>query len=134
MRPALENHQVRLAEVDDVGAPEVRAALDVDTVVVLDEVASLALDRLPFAVVDPLRVVLADDLPWAALYGAPLLSLLDAWAGDVGGSSVLRTCALLGLGLEPMGAGAFFPLGYLLAMHRERFPELSWSPPRVSPA
>lgn len=128
MRPALEDHQVRLTEVADLAAPEVRTAFDVDLIVVLDEAASLALDRASVPT-EALRVVLDADLPWEALYGAPLPSLLHSWAGGVAESSVLRTCALLGLALEPMGAGMFFGLGYLIAPYRDRFPELAWSVP-----
>ena len=123
MRPALEDHQVRLTEVADLRAPEVRTALDVDLIVLMDEVAALSLGRVPVET-EALHVVLDRDLPWEALYGAPLPSLLDSWAGGIEGSSVLRTCALLGLALEPMGAGSFFGLGYLLAPHQDRFPEL----------
>ena len=132
MRPALEDHQVRLTEVADLRATEVRTALDVDLIVLMDEVAALSLGRVPVET-EALHVVLDRDLPWEALYGAPLSSLLDSWAGGIEGSSVLRTCALLGLALEPMGAGSFFGLGYLLAPHQDRFPELVPSDPDESP-
>ena len=131
LHPALENHQVRLREFDGLGAPEVRDGFDVDMIVVLDESASLALDRLPFPV-DAFRLVLDADLPWGLLYGAPLPDLLDSWAGGVAESSVLRICALLGVALEPMGAGDFFPLAYLIASHPERFPECGWTSPGAS--
>lgn len=123
LHPALENHQVRLSQFDGLGVPEVRTAFDVDLVVVFDEAASLALDRLPFPV-RSLRVVLEYDLPWVSLYGSPLPALLDAWCGGVVGSSVLRICALLGVALEPMGAGSFVPLAYIIGSNPHRFPEL----------
>ena len=132
MHPALVTHQVRLRQFDGLSVPEVRAAFDVDMVVVFDESASLALDRFPFAVTG-LRVVLELDLPWGLLYGSPLRVLLRAWCGGVAGSSVLRTCGLLGFALEPMGADSFFPLAYVLSSNPERFPEIGWSSPDVSP-
>ena len=78
---------------------------------------------------EALRVVPDAYLPWEAPYGVPLSSLLESWAGSVAESSVLRTCALLGLAIDPMGAGAFFAFGYLIASYPHRFPELAWTPP-----
>ena len=132
LKPALDTHQVCLTEVCDVRGPEVRAAFDVDLVVVLDAAARDSLASLPVAT-SALCLALADELPWQTLYGAPLPALLTAWAGGVEGASVLRLCALLGLALEPMGGGAFEPLRWLVAPHRHRFPEFSWSRPDDSP-
>ena len=63
MRDVLHGHQVCLTEFADVAAPEVRAALDADLVVVLDGPAHAALDHLPFPVTAP-RVALDAVLPW----------------------------------------------------------------------
>ena len=129
LKPALDTHQVRLTEVGDIRGPEVRAALDVDLVVVLDAAARVSLATLPVGT-SALCLAIADDLAWQSLYGAPLPALLTAWAGGVEGASVLRLCALLGLALEPLGAGAFEPLRYLVSAQRARFPELDWKPSR----
>ena len=129
LKSMLKTHQVRLTEVDDVCAPEVRAALDVDVAIVRDAAARVRLARLaPGA--PALAVALADDLPWRALAGAPLPALLARWGGETeSGASVLRACALLALALEPPGERALDPLRLLLGAHRTRFPELAPAPP-----
>ena len=126
MRDLLVGHQVRLREVSDVGDPQVRAALDVDVLVVLDSASDAALDCMPFAVPAP-RGVLAALIHWTVFYSSAVLA---PWIADSTSDSVIRTCALAGLALHP---GAVVPpLGYLIAAHRERFPELSSSPPDAS--
>ena len=76
VRSALETHQVRLAEVADVHAPEVRDALDVDLAVAGDAAARAALAGL--ALPPGARpAALADDVPWRALLGAPLPELVS---------------------------------------------------------
>lgn len=126
MRPVLEDHQVCLTEVVDVAAPEVRAALNVDLVVVLDGQAHAALDRLPFAVPAP-RVALDAVIRWTVRYSSALLA---PWLRYPAQDSVLRTCALLGLAFDP--GAVVQPLRSIVGAHRERFPELSWRSPDAS--
>ena len=123
--PALETHQVRLTELDDVRAPEVRAALDVDLAVVRDATARDALGRLPLRK-GALCFALADDLPWRRLFGAPLPAPPSASPDGDRGASVLRACALLATALTGPPAGRFEPLRRLVRPHRGRFPELDW--------
>ena len=127
MRTTFEGHQVRLTELDHVGAPEVRAALDLDLVVVLDAASDAALDCMPFQVSAP-RAILSEIIHWTVFYSSGLLA---PWIADESPPSVLRTCALGGLGLDP-GGQVVPPLSYIVSEHRERFPELSWVPPDVS--
>ena len=123
MRDVLHGHQVCLTEFADVAAPEVRAALDADLVVVLDGPAHAALDRLPFPVTAP-RVALDAVLPWTVLYSSALLA---PWLAYPATPSVLRTCALIGVAFDPDAVVP--PLRFVVGAHRERFPELSWTPP-----
>ena len=129
VRSALETHQVRLAELDDMHAPEVRDALDVDLAVVGDAAARAALAGL--ALPPGARpAALADDVPWRALLGATLPELVSPWTRAGAPVSVLRACALLALGLEPPGAAAPSPaLRWLVRARRARFPELAWPLP-----
>ena len=127
MHDVLEAHQVRMtevAEVADVGDPHVRAALDVDLVIVLDHASDSALDWLPFPVLAP-RAVLADVIHWTVFYSSVLLA---PWIADESSPSVLRTCALGGLALDSVGQ-VIPPLSYIFAAHRDQFPELSWDSP-----
>ena len=123
--PVLRTHQVRLTEVADLGAAEVRAALDVvDIAIVLDAPARDALARLPLKQ-SALCFALADDLPWEARFGAPLETLLAYWLREP--VSVVRACALLVLALaDPAGRARTRPgaLGPLLRSHNTRFAEL----------
>ncbi len=122
--PVLRAHQVRLTEVADLGAAEVRAALDVDIAIVFDAPARDALARLPLKQ-SALCFALADDLPWEARFGAPLETLLAYWLREP--VSVVRACALLVLALaDPAGRARTRPgaLGPLLRPHNTRFPEL----------
>ena len=129
LKPALESHQVRLTEVDEVDAAQVRAALDVDLAVVRDAAARAALAGLALAP-GARSAALADDIPWRALLGAPLPELLSPWTRGRAPVSVLRACALLALGLHPPpGSGASAPLRWLVRAHRTRFPELDWALP-----
>lgn len=132
MHPALNDHQIAVTESEGFGGPELAAAADVDILVTLDVADARALHRAAFET-DALRLVLADDFPWDSLYGASLPDLLDSWVGGLEGSSALRRCAAAAVALEPLGAGAFFPLSYLLSSHRERFPELLWGTPYATP-
>ena len=125
LSPALETHQVRLTQLDDVCAPEVRAALDVDLVIVRDAAARDSLARLALGEAS-LCLALADDLPWRRLFGAPLPPPPSASPGTDGGASVLRACALLASALTGPPAGRFEPLRRLVRPHRGHFPELDW--------
>ena len=125
LSPALQTHQVRLSEVDDVRAPEVRAALDVDLAIVRDAAARDALARCPLGEA-ALCLALADDLPWRTLFGANLPPPPCASPGADGGVSVLRACALLATALTGPPPGRFEPLRRLVHTHRGRFPELDW--------
>ena len=122
MRPMLQSHQVRLTEVDDVAGAQVRAALDVDLVIVRDTAARDALGRLPLGT-RALRLALADDLPWATLFGETLPRLL--------GVSVLGACAELAVALEGGSVPRFEPLRRLLHERRDRFTELGWADPEA---
>lgn len=125
LRDRIDDDQVRLTEVSEVGDLQVRAALDVDLVVLLDHASDTALDGMPFPVTAP-RGVLSDIIHWTVFYSSDILA---PWLADAN-PSVIRTCALAGLALDP--GDAVRPLGYLLAAHRARFPELSWEPPDAS--
>ena len=125
LSPALQTHQVRLSEVDDVRAPEVRAALDVDLAIVRDAAARDALARCPLGEA-ALCLALADDLPWRTLFGASLPPPPCASPDADGGASVLRACALLATALTGPPPGRFEPLRRLVRPHRGRFPELDW--------
>ena len=121
---ALREHQVRLAEVDDAGGPEVRAALDADIVVVLDAPAERALAQLPLKDA-ALRLALTDGLPRATL-DAHLAYWLQRPV------SVVRACALMVLVLaHPTGSARrrSVPLRTLLEPHRARFPEFDLALP-----
>ena len=115
---------MRLAEVDDVGGPEVRAALDTDLVVVLDAPARHALAQLPLKE-SPLRLALTDGLPPATLDAH-----IAFWMQRP--VSVIRACALMVLVLaHPTGSARrrSVTLRALLDPHRARFAEFDLALP-----
>ena len=120
MQPMLADHQVRLTEVDAVAGSQVRAALDVDLVIVRDAAARDALGRLPLGA-RALCLALADDLPWRRRFGT---TLPGPPSGGARGVSVLCACAALAAALEGGFVPRFEPLRRLLHARRDHFPEL----------
>ena len=127
----IPHNQVRAVEVADAGGPEVRAALDVELVIVADAAARRVLARLPVAS-GALCVALADEVPWEVIFGEPLPAVPVLFAVEPEGASVLRVCALLGLALGPLGDDLYLTLGWLIGEHAGRFPELLWRRPDAS--
>ena len=125
MEPLLEFHQVRLAEVDDVAGAQVRAALDVDLLIVRDAGAREALGRLALGA-GALCLALADDLPWHRLFGPTLPRPPGPTRPGLPDVSVLGACGEAAVALSE-STPRFEPLRRLLGAHRDRFPELGWA-------
>ena len=117
IRDLLGDQPVQLAELSDLTGSDVRAALRVDLIAVLDRASHAALDGMPFPVIAP-RAVLAEFLHWTVLHGSALLA---PWLAEPVPPSVVRTCALAALAVAPGGGGA---LASIVEEYRDCFPEL----------
>lgn len=103
MADMLEGHLFRLTEVYPFDHPELAEWLgEVDVLIALDGVSLEAIAGTSLALDADLAVALADVVPWAELYGHPLVpfgafvSALEIDPAPTPEPSVLRRCALLG--------------------------------------